>query len=345
MHQLISAYHAILSRNMPAFMPKYLQAPEMQRLGGIGLLCGTDYSRLYAHRLFYSRLDHSLAAARIVWHFTGDKAQALAALFHDIATPVFSHSVDFMKGDAATQTATESLTHTILAGSQHIMACLAEDGLSLDQVDDYHRYPIADNDSPRLSSDRLEYTLSSDLAWHQQLSLTDIQAMYDALQVLHNEEGEDELGFTSLEAAEQFVSTSCRVCTAFLKNDNKLSLQYLGDLLRLAIAHDVVTEAELFTLTEAEVICRFEKCKVPTVSNGWDTYTRLNKVHGAAVRPPQGYAIGPNMAVKRRYINPLVLADGVAVRTADVSTNAREQIDTLLAFSDDPVGYIEYDLM
>ena len=111
----ISKYHQILSPEIPDFLHNYINLPIMQRLKGIGLLCGTDWTKLYKNRFYYSRLDHSIGTALIVWNFTKDKTQTLSALFHDISTQVFSHVSDFRKGDALTQTASENETEIIIS--------------------------------------------------------------------------------------------------------------------------------------------------------------------------------------------------------------------------------------
>lgn len=81
-HDEIERYLGILYPDrIPDFLLEYSQTPEMQRLKGIGLFCGTDYSRLYHHRYFFSRWDHSVAAALMVWRFTGDRKQALGRCF------------------------------------------------------------------------------------------------------------------------------------------------------------------------------------------------------------------------------------------------------------------------
>ena len=123
----------------------------------------------------------------IVWHFTGDPAQAAAGLLHDVATPPFAHVVDFLRGDHLTQEATESGTREIIESSPDLQAVLKQYGLSTDQVADYHVYPIADNDSPRLSADRLEYTLGNALNYGL-LTRDEIAALYSDLTVAANEE-------------------------------------------------------------------------------------------------------------------------------------------------------------
>ena len=39
------------------------------------------------------------------------------------------------------------------------MQLLSRDNIKVEEVCDYHKYPIADNDTPMLSSDRLEYII------------------------------------------------------------------------------------------------------------------------------------------------------------------------------------------
>ena len=41
------------------------------------------------------------------------------------------------------------------------MSLLKKDNIDVNEVCDYKLYPIADNNTPQLSADRLEYTFSS----------------------------------------------------------------------------------------------------------------------------------------------------------------------------------------
>ena len=128
----------------PVFLEAFCHTPEMQRLREVGMNCGCEYTAFPRFRSLrpYSRYEHSLGVARIVWDFTGDPAATLAGLFHDIASPPFSHSVDFLFGDALRQEFTERGTGKILRASRQIPALLADLGLRVEDVEDYHRYPI-----------------------------------------------------------------------------------------------------------------------------------------------------------------------------------------------------------
>lgn len=63
--------------------------------------------------------------------FTHNKKQTLAGLFHDIATPVFKHCVDFLNGDYMKQESTEDLTTEIIKKSPEIMNLLKRDNIDI----------------------------------------------------------------------------------------------------------------------------------------------------------------------------------------------------------------------
>ena len=156
-------YFEILEPQFPLWLNEYINTKELLKQQYISVTCGTIYSQLFENKFFYSSLDHSIAVALIVWHFTHDKKQTLAGLFHDIATPAFKHCIDFLNGDYIKQESTEDLTSKIIENSVEIMELLKRDKIKLEEVDNYHIYPIADNDTPKLSADRLEYSLSNAL--------------------------------------------------------------------------------------------------------------------------------------------------------------------------------------
>ena len=256
----ISQYFEILCPrdDYPQFLDRYIQLPVMQRLAGVGLLCGTDWTPLYKNRFYYSRLDHSKGVALIVWHFTHDKAQTIAGLLHDISTPVFSHVSDFRKGDALTQTATEEPTARIIRGDAELVRLLAEDGLTAEQVEDYHIYPIADNEIPQLSADRLEYMFPSGMALDGSWTMEEIRLCYNDLTILKNEEGSDELGFRTLEVAELYCEHFCMIGHILQLNENKLALHMLGQIMNMAVKAGVLSDDDFMRLSEREVMERLD---------------------------------------------------------------------------------------
>lgn len=63
--------------------------------------------------------------------------------------------MDFRNNDALHQESTESDNIRMLREDAVLASLLQSDGLTLEEVEDYHLYPVADNKMPRLSADRL----------------------------------------------------------------------------------------------------------------------------------------------------------------------------------------------
>ena len=274
----IASYHRILSPDFPEFINKYVDLPILQRLSGIGLLCGTDWTPLYRNRFFYSRLDHSVGVALILWHFTHDRAETLAGLLHDVSTPVFSHVADFRNGDALTQESTENENEAMIRNDDALYAMLKSDGISIDAVADYHVYPLADNKLPRLSADRLEYMFPSGAALEGSWTLSEIAEAYGDIAICINEDGERELGFRTQKIAETYCEKTCRTGHILQLNENKLALKLLSDIVDRAIAIGLIAEKDCYEKTEREIVARFDSFSKSVQSENAANDT----VHGGA---------------------------------------------------------------
>lgn len=299
---------------LPDMLLPFCEAAPVKRLQFVGMNCGCEYTAcpIYKDAQPYSRYLHSLGAAAIVWHFTKDTAQSLSALFHDIATPVFAHVVDFLNGDYLTQESTEAPTHAMVAASAQIQALLHALGCITSDVDDYHRYPIADNDSPRLSSDRLEYTLGNA---HRifGVPLSKISAVYDNLAVCEAEDGALELAFCDLEAAQVFSGWALRQSNWFVSDDDRFFMQALADLLRFAIQKGAL-DKEAIWKTEPEVIAKLEQSEACQAY--WHMFRRMVGTCSGKTPPEGVYAV--RVAAKKRHINPLVRTGGGAKRQTEL---------------------------
>lgn len=360
----LSSYYKILSPEFPDFLNKYLELPILQRLKGIGLLCGTDWTNLYKNRFYYSRYDHSVGVALIVWNFTHDKAQTIAGLLHDVSTPVFSHVSDFRKGDALTQTATEETNSSIIQKEKQLMKLLAEDGLTVDQVEDYHKYPIADNEIPQLSADRLEYMFPSGAALEGSWSLEEIAEVYSHIQVLKTKGTEQteletkgteqtklkqpELGFDDISAAEKYCLRFCMTGHVLQLNENKLTLHLLGQIMNMAVEYEILQEEDFMTLSEKQIIKKLEvklsenqNPETKKLNRLYRTFRTMTKIEHTqeGMSPDKYFCV--NLKVKQRYINPLVKTEKGIFRLSEVSPFAKKIIEDFLSYSDTPFGCVE----
>ena len=347
----IEEYYKILCPEFPNFLKKYIELPIMQRLSGIGLLCGTDWTSLYKNRFFYSRLDHSVGVALIIWNFTKDKTQTIAGLLHDVSTTVFSHVSDFRKGDALTQTSTEEPTTKMILSDSALCKLLESDGIEPKDVVDYHIYPIADNEIPSLSADRLEYMYPSGLALDGSWTFEEIAKTYNDLIILKNEENKDELGFKTIEMAELYCKKFCMIGHILQLNENKLSLQLLSQIMSKAVELDVLQEEDFMTLSESKIIEKIESfiskktlsLEEQKFATMYNTFRKMTKVEHTNQKLPEDKYFCVSLKVKQRYINPLVKVGTnaqQAKRLSEVSDFTNKLIKDFLEYEDTKFGCV-----
>lgn len=334
----IKEYFDILSPEKPDFLEEYINTPEMQKQAGISVSCGTYYSKLFPEiTLWYSSLDHSVAVALIIWNFTKDKKQTLSGLFHDIATPVFKHCIDFMNGDYEKQESTEELTTKIISESKEIMNLLNRDGIKIEEINDYHRYPIADNDTPMLSSDRLEYTLSNGFGVRKRLwNLNEVKEIYENIEIQKNEEGLEELGFKDLEIAEKFVKNMSILSKSYMDSRTKLSMQLLADIIRSMSEEKQITKNDLYNLSEKEIIEKIENYEKQRNSKQFEMWENTTNVFESDKYVENKYC--KSLKAKIRYINPLVKYK----RINQISEIAKKDINSCLNFKTKEYAYFNF---
>ena len=220
----------IYCAEMPDFIMQLAETPPMRRLKQVGMNCGCEYVAIHKDDMCrrYTRFEHSVGVALIVWHFTHDVKQAIAGLFHDISTPAFAHVVDFLNGDHLTQESTENRTAEMIENSPEIQAVLSGLNLTTADVSDYHVYPIADNSSPQLSADRLEYTFGNFIQYGV-CGTEEIARFFNALCVGTNEHGQSEIVFTDPQTAEEFALRSMKCSYVYISDSDRFTMQYLAE--------------------------------------------------------------------------------------------------------------------
>ena len=332
----IKEYFKILEPNFPEWLNEYIDTKELLSQQYISITCGTIYSNLFESEFFFSSLDHSVAVALIVWHFTHDKKQALSGLFHDIATPAFKHCVDFLNDDYMTQESTEDLTTEIIKNSKEIMSLLKRDNIDISEVDDYHIYPIADNDTPKLSADRLEYSLSNALFTYKLLDIESIKEIYEDIEIQKNEENEIELGFKTKKIARDFVKVTSRLSVIYREDRTRYSMQLIADILKRLNNENKISKKDLYELKDSDVIKIIESSKYNEIFNIWKN---AKKVKVSDQEPKNVYYV--HHEAKIRYIDPLFKGE----RISKCCKIAKKMIDNNLSYNMDKYVYLDFDFI
>ena len=318
-------YLDIYKTETPDFLARICRTPPLRRLRDVGMNCGCEYTAFPRFRSIarYTRFEHSLGAALIVWRFTADEKQAVSALLHDVATPVFAHVVDFLHGDYLEQTATESGTAGLIRADAALAAELAALGLRPEDVEDYHRFPVADNDAPRLSADRLDYTMGNALNFSF-ASRGELAALFADLRVGENESGETELMFGDPDRALRFAALALDCAKVYVCDADRYAMQTLAELLRGALDAGVIAPAAL-TGTETELIAALETDE--RFAARWRGFRALSRTERSET--PDGREGWRRIPAKKRRIDPYVEGRG------RVSALFQAQAAALRAFLDE----------
>ena len=247
--------------NLPSFLIKYLETPSLLRLKKVGYFCGMDYASKYIYnfREYISRYDHSLTVSLIVYKLTKNKVATLAGLFHDIATPCFSHVIDYMNEDYEKQESTEEYTEDILRKDRYLQKCLEKDNINIDDIINFKRYTIVDNDRPKVCADRIDGVILTGIGWTKNISKEDITRIVQDMHIYINESNEEEIGFKSVSVAEKVLEVSKSIDIYCHSQEDNYMMQLLAQITKLAINKKYILYDELYSYNEDELFTIFKE--------------------------------------------------------------------------------------
>lgn len=297
---LLSFYLDILDyENRPDFLNKYLETPCLVRLKKIGYFCGMDYASkdIYRFKEYITRYDHSLTVALLTWKCTKSKEATLAGLFHDVATPCFSHVIDYMNKDYQNQESTEQYTEKILRNDSYLAKCLKEDDIQIEDITDFKKYSIVDNNRPKLCADRLDGVILTGMAWTKNVEHQDIENIINDIEIYNNE-----IGFKSKNVANKVLEVSESIDTYCHSKEDNYMMELLADITRQGINEKVITYEELYTSTEENLISKLKSANDKNLIKCIDKFENITEAEIPIVDLPN---------VKIRDLNPLVQGERI----------------------------------
>ena len=220
------------------------------------------------------------------------KEATLAGLFHDIATPCFSHVIDYMNKDYENQESTEEYTESILKNDSLLNRYLKQDGININDITDFKKYNIVDNKRPKLCTDRLDGVILTGIAWTKNISLEDIQNIIKDIEVY-----DDEVGFKSINIANKVLDVNNSINEYCHSKEDSYMMELLASITKHAIDNNVITYDELYNSTEKDILFKIKTSgndALLTYFNEFETIT-LDKIPNIQI---------PN--IKYRNLNPLI---------------------------------------
>lgn len=331
MEQYLSLF---IDDEYPKFIDKYLITNTLKRLKHVTQFCGCDYTRLYSPLFKYTRFDHSLVVAHMTWHFTHSKKETIIALLHDIGTPCFAHCIDYVFGDYLKQESSERNITDMIQKDQKLQDFLKSDGFVIEDFKNDFHFPILENKSPKLCTDRLDGVLHTCYIWLHTHSLEQIKEVYDNIIVLKNEEGNAEIGFQDVAIAEKFVSMVYVYAKELQGNTDKYVMKYISEIVKLAFERKLISLEDLYTDKEENICNIFHKNFL-----SWEKFRNASILSRTNIVPKNKFLI--SFETKKRNTIPLVHTNIGDKRIDFLSKYAKEQYDSLNSYKDTEYAYLE----
>lgn len=299
---LVEKYGSMTKEKADPRIDRYLKTKTMQKLRGKGVFCGMDYVNLKNLKPieYYSKLEHSKNTAYTTSTLYKERINeffhvVLAGLFHDVGTKCFAHVNSYKIGDILKQDHDELDVKSILLKDEELLTYLHEDGVKLDDVVDYSKYPILDKPIPALCMDRLDGgVLGTCLFWAHTHTLDEIKGLWSLVGYLEDTNGisidtssERCRNFTGEmvlcegpETAyfEDFFKAIHVYSSLLLTKESRYIMEVLGLALNYYEDMGVIDENLLFNLSEQEVIGRMLDSKYKDI---WLDVTSFDKVRYA----------------------------------------------------------------
>ena len=322
-----------IDNDYPKFIDIYLTTKTLTRIKNVSQFCGCDYTNLYSPLYFYSRFDHSLVVAHMTWHFTHDKKATIAALLHDVGTPCFAHTIDYVFGDYLEQETSEKDIIELIKNDKELISNLKEDNISFEDLQDLTKYPILENKTPKLCTDRLDGVLHTCYIWLHTHSLEEIKEIYDNLIVLINEDNIPEIGFKDIDICEKFVNMVLTYAKELQGNTDKYVMKYISEIIKLAFERNLITLEDLYQNKENEVISILERN-----FDSWNNFKEATELIRTDDEPYHFYA---SFETKKRNVIPLISLNNQTERIINISDSAKNNYQEFLKYKDTRYAYLK----
>ena len=319
---------SLFGGDIPDFLERYLTLPMFQTLEGKGQFCGVENANLFHPKSKYNRLDHSMNCAGIIWHLTKDKKRTIKAFCHDLSTVSFAHTIDFLLKDTINQNAAETLIDRkrMLSSSKKFLNYLKEDGLTLEDIYFLEQDSLIDLPRPGLCVDRLEGIMHINYIWLNTCALEDIKTILNDLRVLTNEQGKEEIGFKTPTVGQLFFELMLNYAYCMQSKEDKYPMQFIADLLSIAIKDGLLTLRDLYTLKEEKIVSLLkENYEI------WQTFEKIDYVKSSNICP-SGYYVAVD--AKKRYAIPLVQKGPKTMRITDFDVLCNDKLQQFWKFKE-----------
>lgn len=296
---ILDYYKELLDVEHVEFIKKYLEVPSLKRIKEVGYFCGMDYAskEIYYFKEYVTRFDHSLTTALLTYKITKNKTYSLAALFHDVGSPCFSHVIDYMNKDYKNQESTEEYNEKIIRNDKKLKKLLKEDNIDIEDIIDFKKYTIVDNKRPKLCADRLDGIILTGAFWTKEIDKDLIKEILDSIEIYSNEDMEDEIGFNNKEIYDKIMIINENIDIFCHSKEDNYMMELLANITKEAIDEGIIEYDDLYSIGEKEIL------NLISLKGSTSLANKMNKFYHVTLDEIEELDLP---YIKKRTVNPLV---------------------------------------
>lgn len=263
---------------------------RLWRVNQYGPICLADA------RWTTSRAEHCIGVYHLLGLMGASREERVAGLVHDANHLAFSHLVDWLVGDSATQEGHDTFV-SINPHLAELKKIIDAHGLNGAAILDNKRHTLLEQPAPGMCADRVDYTFRDGVA-AQQISQQECINMVAALRA-HN----GLFTFTNLDLAEQFsrLSVTLHIVREGLWQNSLYAT--FGTMLKNLIEQRVMSR-ESFLVDDAHVL---DIIRAQTDARTVRTLAWI--ADGAPIEPSTAEKADYRTTAKIRFIDPHVLVE------------------------------------
>tara|TARA_Y100000310_G_scaffold345531_1_gene466079 strand:+ start:13664 stop:14632 length:969 start_codon:yes stop_codon:yes gene_type:complete len=275
-----------------------IYSQELQRLKGISQ---QGLPQQFYHNDCFNRYEHSVGVMLLLRKLGASVEEQVAGLLHDVSHTAFSHLIDWVVGDPKTESFQDD-NHRKYILSTDLPVILKKFGHSVEDMCNYKKFTLLEQDAPLLCADRVDYTL-------RELDSDKAKWYVDNLVVHYGR-----MMFGSKKPAREFAQDYLKLQTEhWAAPESSLRYELFSGLLKDALKGGILC-FEDFYQTDQFVVDKLESS-----ANGQTQYVL------DLLRKPLEYIFDPNpqftLQKKFRFVDPEYLYRG---RVFQISSRDRE---------------------
>src|SRR3989344_118509 len=269
-----------------------IASSPLQRLKGLSQFGVPDE---FYHLVSYSRFEHSLGVMMLLKRFNASEEEQVAGLLHDVSHKAFSHVYDWVVGTASTESSQDD-GHLDFLKKSEIAEILEHYEYSVEAMTDYHRYGLLERESPDLCADRVDYSLR-EFDPEAASKVFNGLMVYDGQIVCRDRETAALFGRVFLD----------RQMNHWGEFEGVARYHIFSKILKYALGNGII-QKEDFSHDDDYVVSKMKASADEQIINIF-SYLRQRKL-------PQVHE-GGIVHKKFRYIDPLFLSEGKAIRLSE----------------------------